>query len=580
MARIRHAWARARAFFYSFDQRAQADRLRRVNAALLAANDALKEAQHQLSGTVAPSREICERQLMDMADACKAWVTRLSLAVKIVSALDAAVGVVRRRKPKFPYALVQQRLRDFDREEQEQGIRRRNEALAQTRTLQATALARVNAAASELAELDLLAVADAGRAAAEHAYEYEAITKLVGTITNCRHGAPSSPHYQHFERLLKAYRELAKEVDYPGETDGTRVLEAVLDRMATIRITPEIASRNSCIVVGGFSSGKSSFLNALIGDKVLPTGITPTTSIPTFIVHGPGNGRIRAFNPHGGSVEIESKALKMITHDFKRDHGIAMKRLVRLISISTPKFGNYGNVVLVDTPGYATPEEADADYSDKAVVHSISQSRFLVWVVDCERGTLPDQDVVLIKKFLGDQISADGRNTIYFVLNKAEKQQEEDREDTLREVVEACARNGITYFGVALYSASHREWFGHVGQPFEEFLNVINGAKAVATKALEGDVEAVFSRCAQYHTMELKRLSSAVGLMKRLASGLEDDQTNLAKDLGIYRRGLEGALEIHGKCASRMDVLRRQSMEAVRCFVAEIEAMRDMRDKL
>nr|MBP3724451.1 dynamin family protein [Campylobacter sp.] len=33
-------------------------------------------------------------------------------------------------------------------------------------------------------------------------------------------------------------------------------------------------------VVGQFSSGKSSFLNAVLGDDILPTGIIPVTAKP------------------------------------------------------------------------------------------------------------------------------------------------------------------------------------------------------------------------------------------------------------------------------------------------------------
>ncbi|SOC23910.1 dynamin family protein [Ureibacillus xyleni] len=39
----------------------------------------------------------------------------------------------------------------------------------------------------------------------------------------------------------------------------------------------------SFVVVGEFSTGKSSFLNALIEQDILPTGITPTTSTINLI---------------------------------------------------------------------------------------------------------------------------------------------------------------------------------------------------------------------------------------------------------------------------------------------------------
>lgn len=41
------------------------------------------------------------------------------------------------------------------------------------------------------------------------------------------------------------------------------------------------------VVVGEFNSGKSSFLNALMGDKYLDDGVTPTTSKIDTLRYGP-----------------------------------------------------------------------------------------------------------------------------------------------------------------------------------------------------------------------------------------------------------------------------------------------------
>src|SRR5688500_9255150 len=41
------------------------------------------------------------------------------------------------------------------------------------------------------------------------------------------------------------------------------------------------------VVAGEFNSGKSSFLNALLGEKVLPEGVTPTTDRINVLRHGP-----------------------------------------------------------------------------------------------------------------------------------------------------------------------------------------------------------------------------------------------------------------------------------------------------
>ena len=41
------------------------------------------------------------------------------------------------------------------------------------------------------------------------------------------------------------------------------------------------------VVAGEFNSGKSSFINALLGERVLPEGVTPTTDRINLLHHGP-----------------------------------------------------------------------------------------------------------------------------------------------------------------------------------------------------------------------------------------------------------------------------------------------------
>jgi Dynamin family len=42
------------------------------------------------------------------------------------------------------------------------------------------------------------------------------------------------------------------------------------------------------VVIGEFKRGKSTLINALLGEDVLPTGVTPVTAVPTLVRFGPG----------------------------------------------------------------------------------------------------------------------------------------------------------------------------------------------------------------------------------------------------------------------------------------------------
>jgi len=94
----------------------------------------------------------------------------------------------------------------------------------------------------------------------------------------------------------------------PDADDRLRALadlanELKLDRLATDALTwaTRIAEGRFFVAcVGQFKRGKSTLLNALIGDAVLPTGVVPVTSVVTVIRHGPvRRARIRQFRRSG-----------------------------------------------------------------------------------------------------------------------------------------------------------------------------------------------------------------------------------------------------------------------------------------
>jgi small GTP-binding protein len=62
------------------------------------------------------------------------------------------------------------------------------------------------------------------------------------------------------------------------------------------------------VVVGEFNAGKSAVINALLGDRVLEEGVTPTTSRIGLLRHGPVVGRA----PSGGGTEVITLPLELL----------------------------------------------------------------------------------------------------------------------------------------------------------------------------------------------------------------------------------------------------------------------------
>jgi ribosome biogenesis GTPase A len=66
--------------------------------------------------------------------------------------------------------------------------------------------------------------------------------------------------------------------------------------------------RFSVVVLGEFNHGKSTFINALLGTPLLPTGITPTTALLAHVTHGARAGAT-AVTENGDRTAIDAASL-------------------------------------------------------------------------------------------------------------------------------------------------------------------------------------------------------------------------------------------------------------------------------
>ena len=59
------------------------------------------------------------------------------------------------------------------------------------------------------------------------------------------------------------------------------------DRAACRQAAEDLTALFLLVIVGEFNSGKSAFINALVGAPVMPEGVTPTTAVINLLLHGP-----------------------------------------------------------------------------------------------------------------------------------------------------------------------------------------------------------------------------------------------------------------------------------------------------
>lgn len=108
-----------------------------------------------------------------------------------------------------------------------------------------------------------------------------------------------------------------------------------------------ISNQLHLAVLGQMKRGKSSFINALLGAEILPTGILPVTAIITEIRYGPIPEAVIVYSTgHRDTVEVNTLAA-YITEAGNPGN----KKQVASVELAYPSPFLEGGIILIDTPG-------------------------------------------------------------------------------------------------------------------------------------------------------------------------------------------------------------------------------------
>ncbi|HUI64460.1 MAG TPA: dynamin family protein [Bacteroidota bacterium] len=107
------------------------------------------------------------------------------------------------------------------------------------------------------------------------------------------------------------------------------------------------SNRFHCAVLGQFKRGKSTFLNALLGNELLPVGVTPVTSVVSLVRFGNVRSAEAVFSD-GRRLDLEAGQLKEYVSEQCNPNNV---KQVRYVDIAFPSEFLRDGVVLIDTPG-------------------------------------------------------------------------------------------------------------------------------------------------------------------------------------------------------------------------------------
>ncbi len=129
-------------------------------------------------------------------------------------------------------------------------------------------------------------------------------------------------------------------------------------------------------VIGAFSAGKSSLLNALMGQQVLPVGIAPETELATELRHA-SESYLLAIKPDGAQERLPVEALSSIN---RRSNEFSHLRLY----LDSDALKAIAPLVLVDMPGFGSSLENH----NKAIAYYLPRGVHFVVLTSIEDGNI------------------------------------------------------------------------------------------------------------------------------------------------------------------------------------------------
>jgi len=168
-------------------------------------------------------------------------------------------------------------------------------------------------------------------------------------------------------------------------------------------------------VIGQFKRGKTSFVNKLMGKKMLPAGIVPITAAVTRLTYGEDNVEVIYENGLNECIALEDIS-KYVSEQENSNNYLGVAE----ISVHTESEFLEKGIVLVDTPGVGSVHEKNSE----AAYHFVSESDAVVFMlsVDSPVNKIETDFLETVKRFAGK---------FFFVVNKIDTIDEEDLSDYL-----------------------------------------------------------------------------------------------------------------------------------------------------
>ncbi|WP_120813739.1 dynamin family protein [Helicobacter pylori] len=344
---------------------------------------------------------------------------------------------------------------------------------------------------------------------------------LIVRILNAKMKNEGLEEYQQI--LDNEFLEFASGVDSLKEKEiALLMLQEIQKELQLVASYPSLFQKTMVAVGGGFSAGKSTFLNNLLGLKLkLPEDMKPTTAIPTYCLKGKREV-LMGFSQNGGMVELPHLAFD---HQFLESLGFNLKEIMPFMLLSAPSVP-FEFLCFIDTPGYNPGNQGYTDGDEQASKESLKHAKHILWLVSCERGGIESDDLEFLQ-----ELYEEGKQ-VFIVLSRADRRTKSQLEEVAIKIRETLKDHGIEFLGIGTYSATRYQEYkefsekSKVFNSLEKFLKKLNQMSEKQNEILGYlyEVHSMYEKAIKQDANRFKRYQKALHSVKLdlLQNGFDD----------------------------------------------------------
>lgn len=301
----------------------------------------------------------------------------------------------------------------------------------------------------------------------------------------------------------------------------TRLAELSIERSRPVRVA----------IVGEFNAGKSTFINAVMGADVAPTGVLPTTATLHHLRYAPDPlAKIFFFPSERPDGEARDRILPV------SELRATLKSLdageVRRVEILLP-LSSLTQVEILDTPGFNAPDPRHA----AAAREAFEEADFAIWLLDATQPMKKSEEAVLAEARALDL-------PVQILVNKSDRLRPSDLETVMTMVRGALGAAGLASWREPLALSARLALAGRLGD--EEALAASGWASVqqLLDATILGKSAALKERALRHRAARIvERLASSARALSSEEASREEARQRAAQAFAQRAAKLDGEAE-------------------------------------